>query len=69
MMKICAELPFRVYVKLPSAGEKKLLARAAPLYGLGTLKIVLLHYSFRPEMGGVEHVMRDQANMFAWRGA
>jgi glycosyltransferase involved in cell wall biosynthesis len=32
------------------------------------MKIVLLHYSFWPEMGGVEHVMRDQANMFRQAG-
>lgn len=32
------------------------------------MKIALLHYSFWPEMGGVEHVMRDQANMLCRAG-
>jgi mannosylglucosylglycerate synthase len=32
------------------------------------MKIALLHYSAWPEMGGVENVMRDQANMLAGMG-
>lgn len=32
------------------------------------MKIALLHYSFWPEIGGVEHVIRDQANMLRRAG-
>jgi len=32
------------------------------------MKIALLHYTFWPEMGGVEHVIRDQANMLRRAG-
>jgi glycosyltransferase involved in cell wall biosynthesis len=32
------------------------------------MKIALLHYSYWPEIGGVEHVMRDQANMLRRAG-
>jgi glycosyltransferase involved in cell wall biosynthesis len=32
------------------------------------MKIVLLHYSFWPEIGGVEQVMRDQANLLLREG-
>jgi len=32
------------------------------------MKIALLHYSFWPEIGGVENVMRDQANMLQRAG-
>lgn len=32
------------------------------------MKIVLLHYSFWPEIGGVEHVVRDQANLLRAAG-
>jgi glycosyltransferase involved in cell wall biosynthesis len=32
------------------------------------MKIALLHYSFWPEIGGVEQVMRDQANLLARAG-
>ena len=32
------------------------------------MKVALLHYSAWPEMGGVENVVRDQANMLANAG-
>ena len=32
------------------------------------MKIALLHYTFWPEVGGVEHLMRDQANMLCRAG-
>lgn len=32
------------------------------------MKIALLHYSFWPETGGVEHILRDQANMLCRAG-
>jgi glycosyltransferase involved in cell wall biosynthesis len=32
------------------------------------MKIALLHYTFWPEIGGVEHLMRDQANMLCREG-
>jgi len=38
------------------------------VYGFHSMKIALLHYTFWPEIGGVEHVMRDQANMLSRAG-
>jgi len=50
--------------------QKKLLARAHLfiLMALSDMKIALLHPTFWPQPGGVEHLMRDQANMLVRAG-
>jgi len=48
--------------------KKNVFCGGKPVYGLPFMKIALLHYSFWPETGGVEHVVRDQANMLRRAG-
>lgn len=50
--------------------QKKLLARARLFIVklLSVMKIALLHPTFWPQPGGVEHVIRDQANMLVRAG-
>src|SRR5882762_7827758 len=59
------------FVGRPSKSEsiKKCFSTAQPgLWFAPDMKIALLHYSTWPEMGGVENVVRDQANMLANAG-
>ena len=43
--------------------DKKCFSSAQPRLWFAGMNIALLHYSFWPESGGVENVVRDQANM------
>ena len=50
------------------AAPKKVLLTCAVPHMLAQMKIALLHYSTWPEMGGVENMVRDQANMLRSTG-
>jgi glycosyltransferase involved in cell wall biosynthesis len=51
-----------------STYEKKVFDLRPALYGFADMKIALLHYTFWPDIGGVEQVMRDQAAMLQREG-
>jgi glycosyltransferase involved in cell wall biosynthesis len=49
-------------------GQKSLFPDVGAAILTRRMKIALIHYSSWPEMGGVENVIRDQANMFVAAG-
>jgi glycosyltransferase involved in cell wall biosynthesis len=64
----CPDLPPSAPVSLIPLTLKKAFDAGSRVYLEPSMKIALLHYTFWPEVGGVEHLMRDQANMLCRAG-